>query len=155
MIYNDETIGEVVTVPNTGGWQNWEYVFVGEHYIEAGHGYLQFQVVDVEFNIKDINFVYLGKPQIADDRYGNYPNPFTYETTIFLSIPTKTDGSLTVYNYKGQFVKRLFNGEFSPGNMEITWNGNDRQYKASSSGVYIYQIKTDIVTKSGKMLLIK
>ena len=99
--------------------------------------------------------MYLGKPEVADDRYGNYPNPFTYETTIFLSIPTKTDGSLTVYNYKGQLVKRLFNGEFSPGNVEITWNGNDHQYKAAGSGVYVYQLKTDIVTKSGKMLLIK
>jgi hypothetical protein len=52
-------------------------------------------------------------------------------------------------------VKRLFNGEFSPGNMEITWNGNNHQYKAVGSGVYIYQLKTDIVMKSGKMLLIK
>ena len=52
-------------------------------------------------------------------------------------------------------MKRLFNGEFSPGNMEITWSGNDHQYKVAGSGVYIYQLKTDIVTKAGKMLLIK
>jgi hypothetical protein len=155
LLYNEETIGEVVTIPKTGGWQDWEYVFVGEHYIEQGDGYLQLHVVDVEFNIKDINFVFVGKPQVAADRYGNYPNPFTYETTIFLSIPLETNGSLTIYNYKGQLVKRLFNGNFSPGNMEITWKGTNHQYKTAGSGVYIYQLKTDLLTRSGKMLLIK
>ena len=105
--------------------------------------------------IKDINFVFVGKPQVVDDSYGNYPNPFTYETTIFLSIPLETNGSLTIYNYKGQLVKRLFNGNFSPGNMEITWRGTNHQYKAAGSGVYIYQLKTDLLTRSGKMLLIK
>ena len=155
LLYNDEIVGSIVSVPNTGGWQEWEYLFVGEHYIDKGSGYLKLEVVDTEFNIKDINFVFLGKPQLSDDQYGNYPNPFTFETRIFLSIPSETNGSLTVYNSKGQLVKRLFNGDFSPGNMEIKWDGNDHQYKSAGSGVYIYQLKTDLLTKSGKMLLIK
>ena len=155
LLYNDEIVGTIVSVPNTGGWQEWEYLFVGEHYIDKGSGYLKLEVVDTEFNIKDINFVFLGKPQLSDDQYGNYPNPFTIETRIFLSIPSETNGSLTVYNSKGQLVKRLFNGDFSPGNMEIKWDGNDHQYKSAGSGVYIYQLKTDLLTKSGKMLLIK
>ena len=56
LLYNDEGIGSVVSVPNTGGWQEWEYLFVGEHYIDEGAGYLKLHVVDVEFNIKAINF---------------------------------------------------------------------------------------------------
>ena len=100
LLYNDEGIGSVVSVPNTGGWQEWEYLFVGEHYIDEGAGYLKLHVVDVEFNIKDINFVFLGKPQLSEDQYGNYPNPFTFETRIILSIPTDTNGSLYIYNYK-------------------------------------------------------
>jgi len=39
--------------------------------------------------------------------------------------------------------------------MEITWKGTNHQYKTAGSGVYIYQLKTDLLTRSGKMLLIK
>ena len=138
-----------------GKQQRLQYQRAGVQHQLTVRGYLKLHVVDVEFNIKDINFVFLGKPQLSEDQYGNYPNPFTFETRIFLSIPTETNGSLTIYNYKGQLVKKLFNGDFSPGNMEIKWNGNDYQNKAASSGVYIYQLKTDLLTRSGKMLLIK
>ena len=155
LLYNNETVGDVVYVPDTGGWRSWQNINVGEHYIANGEGVVRLNILDSEFNIKDINFTFLGKPQTEDENYGNYPNPFTYETKIYLSIPERTTGSLTIYNYKGQLVKQLINGDFAPGKMEVSWNGNDYKYKAASSGVYIYQLKTDLLTRSGKMLLIK
>ena len=155
LLYNNETVGDIIYIPDTGGWRSWQNINVGEHYIASGEGVVRLNILDSEFNIKDINFTFLGEPQTEDENYGNYPNPFTYETKIYLSIPERTTGSLTIYNYKGQLVKELINGDFAPGKMEVSWNGNDYKYKAASSGVYIYQLKTDLLTRSGKMLLIK
>ena len=85
----------------------------------------------------------------------NFPNPFTYETTIVVNITHETSGTLKIHNTTGQLVKQLYSGPFATGTLTIDWKGNDQYNKAVSSGVYYYQMDTDVFSRSGKMLLIK
>jgi len=153
--YNNEPITGEIGVPNTGGWQNWQWRTTGDHFIDAGQGLLQVKIKNIEFNIKDMDFVFLGEIQPTIDIYGNFPNPFTNATTIVLNITHDVSGTLKIYNTAGYFVRRLYDGSFTPGNMVFDWKGKDQYNKTVSSGVYFYHLDTEKFSRSGKMLLIK
>ena len=142
-------------MPNTGGWQNWQWRTTGDHFIDAGQGLIQVKIKNIEFNIKDMDFVFLGEIQTTIDIYGNFPNPFTGGTTIVLNITHDVSGTLNIYNTAGHFVNQLYDGSFIPGNMVFEWKGNDQYNKAVSSGVYYYHLDTEQFSRSGKMLFIK
>jgi hypothetical protein len=63
----------------------------------------------------------------------NYPNPFNPNTTIEFDIFQNSIYSLEIYNYLGQNVKNLFNGNLNPGTYFINFNSN-----GFSSGIYYY-----------------
>jgi hypothetical protein len=113
------------------------------------------KIKNIEFNIKDMDFIFLGEFQPTIDIYGNFPNPFTYGTKIVLNITHDVSGTLKIYNAAGHLVKRLYNGSFTPGNMVFDWKGNNQYNKAVSSGVYYYHLDAEKSSMSGKMLLIK
>ncbi|WMJ73330.1 Ig-like domain-containing protein [Cytophagaceae bacterium ABcell3] len=54
ILLNDETLIESVTIPNTGGWNNWERVRVRGVELEAGEHVLQFLVQSSAFNFNYI-----------------------------------------------------------------------------------------------------
>ncbi len=73
----------------------------------------------------------------------NYPNPFNPTTTISFNLTTEST-ELVIYNIKGQQIK-TFNVTLSgvEGQSSITWNGNDNNNQAVSSGIYFYQLIVD------------
>ena len=98
--------------------------------------------------------------QHVPDNYrldNNYPNPFNPETEIAFSLPGKAYHtiSLKIYNLLGQEVKMLFDGALEGGNHTIRWDGRDNAGKQLVSGVYIYQLKSENITLSKKMLLVR
>ncbi len=80
----------------------------------------------------------------------NYPNPFNPTTKINFSIPKTENVTLKVYDILGKEVATLINGELSAGNHSFQFFGENL-----SSGLYIYQLKTDNYFAVKKMLLIK
>ena len=82
--------------------------------------------------------------------YQNYPNPFNPMTTIKFSLKDKSKVSLNVYNYTGQIVKTLVNGQRERGLHKIHFDASQL-----SSGVYYYTLKTDTKKFTKKMLMIK
>ena len=58
LLYNNETVGDIIYIPDTGGWRSWQNINVGEHYIASGEGVVRLNILDSEFNIKDINFTF-------------------------------------------------------------------------------------------------
>jgi len=87
--------------------------------------------------------------------HGNYPNPFNPTTTISFSLPDEQEIDITIYNIKGQKVKRLINGQLTAGNHTMIWDGKDTNGKSVSTGIYFYKLKTgnDVLTR--KMLMLK
>jgi hypothetical protein len=80
----------------------------------------------------------------------NYPNPFNPETTISFGIPEDGPVKLSVFNYKGELVKNIFEGSLSKGMHSYNFNGSDL-----TSGVYFYRLVSGGNYAMKKMIIIK
>ncbi len=80
----------------------------------------------------------------------NYPNPFNPSTNIEYDLPVRSFVQLDVYNILGVKVATLVNSMTGAGKHVVTFNPDNL-----SSGLYIYQLKTDKLTLSRKMLFMK
>ncbi len=69
------------------------------------------------------------------------PNPFNPSTVISFDLVSSCNIILSVYNLKGQIVKRLHEGELSEGKHSINWNGKDENNRVASSGIYYIMLK--------------
>ena len=79
-----------------------------------------------------------------------FPNPFNPQTTISLELPQMSRVELAVYNIQGRLVETLFEGNKSPGVHQFTWYAGNLP-----SGIYFYQLETDLGNETGKMILMK
>ncbi|MBD3376180.1 phytase [candidate division KSB1 bacterium] len=84
---------------------------------------------------------------------GSYPNPFRTQTTLFFTLAQPQKCQLSIYNNKGQLVKKVFEGEKPAGTHTLVWDGTDLQGRACASGVYFMLFKGD-QTISHKLYLI-
>jgi len=85
----------------------------------------------------------------------NYPNPFNPTTTIEYNLPKEGNVKLEIYNTLGQLVNVLVEGIQNKGVYKVTWNGKNSYGAALSTGIYIYRLKTDNISQTRKMLLLK
>ncbi len=58
----------------------------------------------------------------AFELYPGYPNPFSSETTITYSVPSRSFISLKIYDMQGNEVKTLVNEKKDPGKYEISFD---------------------------------
>jgi len=89
----------------------------------------------------------------------NYPNPFNPSTTVKFAIEKTAFADVAVYNVIGQKVRTLAAEVLNPGYYTATWNGNDENGQAVTSGVYFVRM---VATGEGaefsdlrKLLLVK
>jgi hypothetical protein len=81
----------------------------------------------------------------------NYPNPFNPATTIWFSLPKKSNVTLNIYNSLGQVIETPITESLNAGNFSVRWDGS--KY---ASGVYFYKLITsEGFTETKKMILIK
>lgn len=80
----------------------------------------------------------------------NYPNPFNPTTQISFNLPSDGNVAVKVFNMMGQEVSVLYNGAMNAGDNHATWNA-----AGFSSGVYMYSVEFNGITKTGKMILAK
>ncbi|MEJ2544007.1 MAG: CotH kinase family protein [Calditrichaceae bacterium] len=84
----------------------------------------------------------------------NHPNPFNPTTTISYSIGAHHDVplqyiDLSIYNILGQKVVTLVSKKQPAGNYSVEWNA-----RGFSSGIYIYQLKSDKGFQAVKKLVL-
>lgn len=88
--------------------------------------------------------------------YRNYPNPFNPSTVIEFSVPKTSRVEVSIYNVKGQKIKKLCSTQYTKGKYQLIWNGNDDFNKSVSSGIYFYQLKVnDQLIQTRKCMLLK
>ena len=63
--------------------------------------------------------------------------------------------SLRVYDLMGREVRTLVNGLQTAGYHEILWNGMNDKGEQVAAGLYLYQMKSEGLTKTKKMVLLK
>lgn len=89
-------------------------------------------------------------------RLSSYPNPFNPATTISFYLKTKADVHLKIYNIKGQLVYSHKRNNLATGQHMMSWDGQDKQGKELSSGLYLYKLTTDKgLSQTNKMILMK
>jgi len=86
---------------------------------------------------------------------GNYPNPFNPNTKISFLLAEPGQTELTIYNIRGQIVRKLVNEPLDAGKHEIYWDGCNEQGNILSSGIFLYRLKTANETINSKMILLK
>lgn len=82
--------------------------------------------------------------------HGNFPNPFTEQTTIHYEVPRSGNVRLAVYDVLGQRVALLANEPQEAGREEITFDARDL-----SSGVYFVRLTSEGTTRTEKMTIVR
>ena len=83
-----------------------------------------------------------------------FPNPFNPSATISFSLKEESVVDISVFNFKGQLMKKLENGIKQKGNHSVIWNGSDSNGKTASSGIYFFKMKAgkNVLTKRAILL---
>ena len=90
----------------------------------------------------------------------NYPNPFNPETWIPYQLANASDVQITIYDTKGIVVRTLALGHQAAGyyanrNRAAYWDGHNGLGENVASGVYFYQLLTDDMSLTRKMVILK
>ena len=90
----------------------------------------------------------------------NYPNPSNPETWIPYDLAEAADVRITIYNLRGESVKRLKVGFQAPGTYRTQsraayWDGCNAVGEPVASGVYVYTLQAGQVRVSRKMVITK
>lgn len=80
----------------------------------------------------------------------NYPNPFNNSTMIQYQLPYKSNIQIDIYNIRGQIIRTLAQHFQQAGSYEIQFEAGEL-----TSGLYFYQVKTDYLSETKRMLLMK
>ncbi len=83
-----------------------------------------------------------------------YPNPSHYGSSITFKTNMKKNeqGTLTIYNLRGQVVKNFdIRGEIP----SLIWDGKNDQGQHCASGVYFYKLRTNSRVSTNKLVLLK
>jgi hypothetical protein len=90
------------------------------------------------------------------EMFQNVPNPFNPTTEIAYDVP-KPGGHITIsiYNSNGQLVKTLVDRNEQPGHHSVAWHGKDQYGRDVSSGVYFYRMKSNVLTETKRLVLLR
>ena len=97
----------------------------------------------------------LGKSMSNDLLNQNYPNPFSYSTTIAFDIPESNQVSVNIFDLSGKPVRSLINKNYAAGKYTLVWDGTDDRGIQVASGMYICILKTNDQQVSKKIVFIK
>jgi hypothetical protein len=161
LVINNKVSNQNFSIPNTGGWQNWETLDIGNIYIPQGNNSFTVQFVNGGFNLNQIEFIATQSiidPETISVTFRleqNYPNPFNEETKIpfYLSAPTFI--KITIYDTRGNQITDLGNTTFEAGERFVTWDGTTADGNSVSSGMYYYHLKVGDNSSVKSMLYLR
>ena len=81
------------------------------------------------------------------------PNPFRMATAIRFQLARPGFTEVVVYDVRGAIVRRLLNAFHPAGSTSITWDGSDANGHRVPPGLYLYRVRSNDVTQTGRMTL--
>ena len=158
LLLDDQIIVYDITVPATGGWQNWNEIETEVLELSSGKHQLKVYFSKGGFNFQRITFTALGNsiiekvtPEILIGK--SYPNPFNDSTTIPIMLTQTQNIQLSIYDLRGNLVKSLYAGEMPMGLNEIRWDGTNNFGVMVAAGTYYYQLFTNSAKVASKAML--
>jgi hypothetical protein len=86
----------------------------------------------------------------------NYPNPFSYSTSIPLVLDKRSFVEAAVYDLQGRMVGELLSPAYLPaGTHELKWEASGTGGKPAPAGIYIFRVRIDGLQQAGKMVLMR
>lgn len=67
----------------------------------------------------------------------------------------KSNATVSVYDLAGRRVRMLADGEATPGQHVLTWDGRDSSGRNAAAGVYFVRLETERVRESKKVTLLR
>ena len=120
-------------------------VEVGTHRIVEGE--------KIVISNENVSLLKITKQEALPTSYNleqNYPNPFNPSTTIKFSLPEAANVTLRIYNALGQKITELVNAKLEAGRYSYQWDAGN-----VTTGMYIYELRTDKFVSAKKMMLLK
>jgi len=84
-----------------------------------------------------------------------FPNPFSAETRLSLSLAAPGPMTVRVYNCAGALVRTLAEGSAVQRSLTLTWDGTDERGTRVAGGVYFLRIDSRTLTRTVKLILIR
>lgn len=147
-------------------WRGWKYISLNLSSITGQYKKVDGIIIKQESGGAKNGFAYFDEMQLNADITSapkeqaqlpakfsleqNYPNPFNPATMISYHLPVTGLVQLRIFDMLGREVQELVNGIQPPGNYSVQFDASEL-----SSGMYIYQLKTEKFIESKKMLLLK
>ena len=82
--------------------------------------------------------------------YQNFPNPFNNQTRIVFSLPNRGNVHFSLYDVKGNIIRKRLFKELGPGSHSFVYNAD-----GLSSGAYLYRIEMGGMVLWKKMIFMK
>lgn len=83
------------------------------------------------------------------------PNPFRNNLTIQYQLAQPSKVSLSVYDVQGRLIRTLIKATCEPGIYQEIWDAKDDNGRKVSTGIYFYQLETDDVSDTKKVVLMR
>ncbi len=83
-------------------------------------------------------------------RLRSAPNPFANSTAVYFQLGKAGVAELDVFTVDGRHVRRLVAADLAAGAHSIQWNGLDDQGRKAAAGVYLFKLRTDDFTATGR-----
>lgn len=155
---NGSTIGSILDVPATGGWQNWQYITIPNVWLPQGTNSLQVRLFFGNFNLSYIKFDLIAvdvenEVENLPSEFSlnqNYPNPFNPLTHISWQSPTSGWQTLKIYDVLGNEIATLVDEYRNAGYYELEFDASNLP-----SGIYFYKLNTGNYTDTKKLILLK
>lgn len=72
---------------------------------------------------------------------GNYPNPFTEQTSIEFEIASAGNIEISIYDNSGKLIRTLKCENCHSGKNNLQWNSLDNNNNKVQNGVYYYEVR--------------
>ena len=97
---------------------------------------------------------------IHTDILQNFPNPFNPETWIPYQLASTSPVTISIYNIKGQLIRKLELGHKTAGfyvsrPRAAYWDGRNKTGEQVASGVYFYQLQAGKFSAMRKLVVLK
>lgn len=95
-------------------------------------------------------------PSLRPAELSIQPNPFNPKTEIRFALPKAgMAATVKVFNVRGELVTTLHDGVASSADLNLEWNGTDRNNSRVASGVYLVKAVTEGFSDTKKAVLVK
>ncbi len=84
-----------------------------------------------------------------------FPNPFRNNISFSFTLPAKDIAEISIYNIKGQLVKKIRSQMLDKGLNSINWDGKNERGARVASGIYVYKLSSCGKEITGKAVMIK